>query len=496
MSERLDDIIYSQLNNLPAEPYVCWQKTWWLRSAFSDIVEECILCLKRSGFKSGQRLALLLPNSPIALALTVAAWKLGGAVVPVDYRMGYVALIKQLCHADIFGAVTFRGCSELVPLISEEGIPCIIEPLDALGADIPGRPTAIEDEETAIIFYTSGITGEPKAVPLTHKNIISCITSCLEQINDLNEDDVFLNALPNYNAFGLICGAVIGLMTGTRQAILPSFIPSGATLEAMRNACVSVMPAVPTMITILLGAVARGGAKLKDLRYIISGGDRLPEHVAARAKKSLGVPVLEGYGLTEASSVVSIAPGADRIKPGTVGKLISCVEADVRGEDGVTLPAGSAGHLWIRGASVAKNYYRNPTLTAKRFVDGWFDTCDIAKFDEDGYLSLVARTTEVIFVGGFKVYPVEVERVLREHPAVKEAAVVGVPRSISGELVKAYIVPQNGCKVTTKELIESCKRKLSYYKVPRIVEFVDKLPHSATGEILKRRLGGERYVRP
>ena len=181
----------------------------------------------------------------------------------------------------------------------------------------------------------------------------------------------------------------------------------------------------------------------------------------------------------------SIAPNR---KAGSVGTLLSCVEAEIRNDEGKVLPAGSEGHLWIRGDNVAKCYYRNPELTAKRFVDGWFDTCDIARFDKDGYLYLVGRRTEVIFVGGFKVYAQEVEKVLLEHPAVAEAAVIGVPRSISGEIVKAFVVLKKDEKVTSKDLTEHCKKKLSYYKVPRIIDFLTEMPRSSIGEILKRKL--------
>ena len=152
------------------------------------------------------------------------------------------------------------------------------------------------------------------------------------------------------------------------------------------------------------------------------------------------------------------------------------------------LPQGREGHLWIRGSSVAKCYYRNPELTAERFENGWFNTCDIAKFDDEGYLYLVGRACDVIFVGGFKVYAREVEKTLEEHPLVLEAAVIGVPRSISGEIVKAFVVLKKGERVSAKELIEYCKKKLSYYKVPRIIEFVTEMPRSAIGEIVKRKL--------
>lgn len=488
MSPRLDSIITSNLKSLQTEPFIWWQKTWWSGGAFLELVEECEQCLLSSGFKSGQRLAFLLPNSPILLASTVAVWRLGGTAVPIDFRSGYVSLIKQLKHADVFASITFRGCANLVPLISEEGIPCVVTALDAPVENIAGRPSAEESTDTAVIFYTSGTTEEPKAVPLTHKNLYNSIVACVDHIGKLEDDDVFLNALPNFNAFGFICGALIPMVKGISQVVLQSFMPPEAAMDAMRNASVTIIPAVPTIISLLLGTAARGIAPPRSLRYMLSGGDRLPLDFDKRVQENLGIPVIEGYGLTEASAVVSIAPGIERRKPGTVGTLLSCVKAEIRNDEGDVLSPGMEGHLWIRGDNVAECYYRNPELTSMRFVNGWFDTCDIAKFDDEGYLSLVARKSEVIFVGGFKVYAQEVEKVLLEHPAIAEAAVIGVPRSISGEIVKAFVVLKKDEKVTSKDLIESCKKKLSYYKVPRIIEFLTTMPRSSIGEILKRKL--------
>lgn len=488
MALRLEDVIISNLGSLKTEPFIWWQKTWWSGGAFLELTEECENRFRLSGFKAGQRMAFLLPNSPILLASVIAIWKLGGTVVPIDPRSGYVSLVKQLKHADVFAAITYRGCSDLIPLISEEGIPCVLTSLDAPVENIAGRPSEEESTDIAVIFYTSGTTGEPKAVPLTHENLYACINACVDHIGTLTDDDVFLNALPNFNAFGFVCGSLIPLVKATSQVVLPTFMPPEAAMDAMRNASVTIVPAVPTIISLLLGTVARGITPPKSLRYILSGGDRLPLDFDKRSQESLGVPVIEGYGLTEASSVVSIAPGIENRKAGTVGTLLSCVKAEIRNDEGDVLPPGSEGHLWIRGESVAKCYYRNPELTAKRFVDGWFDTCDIAKFDDEGYLYLVGRRTEVIFVGGFKVYAQEVEKVLLEHPAVAEAAVIGVPRSISGEIVKAFVVLKKDEKVTSKDLIEYCKKKLSYYKVPRIIVPLTEMPRSSIGEILKRKL--------
>lgn len=488
MGRRLETSVTENLKHLISEPIIWWQKTWWSRHALLELIEACEASLRHSGFKARQSLALLLPNSPVFLALATAVWRLGGTIVPIDYRSGYVSLIKQLKHSDVFGAVTYRGKASIVPLISEEGIPCVICGLDEPPGRIAGRASTVISSDLAVIFYTSGTTGEPKAVPITHENMITNIEACKVHMDALADDDVFLNALPNYNSFGFVTAALLPLTAGIGQVLLPNFMPPDATMSAMKDAQVTIVPAVPTMVSLLFGAAARGFLPPKSLRYIISGGDSLPPDFYERSMNELGVPLLEGYGLTEATAVVAMTPGTSRTKPGSVGSLLANVDAEIRSDEGEILPLTSEGRLWLRGPSVATGYYHNEELTQERFVGGWFDTGDIARFDEEGRLYLVSRASDVIFVGGFKVYALEVERVLIEHPAVAEVAVVGIPRSISGEIVKAFVVLKKGEKTTPKELILFSRRKLSYYKVPRIIEFLNEMPRSGTGEILKRKL--------
>lgn len=488
MGKKLNTLITEKLEQMLSEPIIWWQKTWWSCHALLELVEACEMSLRNSSFSSGKKLALLLPNSPIFIALTIAVWRLGGTIVPIDYRSGYVSLIKQLKHADVFGAVTYRSKASLVPLISEEGIPCVICGLDSPPEMIAGRVTAEDTSDLSVIFYTSGTTGEPKAVPITDKNLSANIAACITHIHELSDDDVFLNALPNYNSFGFVTAALLPLVAGVRQVILTSFMPPDAAMSAMKDAQVTIVPAVPTMISLLFGAAARGFLPPKSLSRIISGGDSLPHGFYERSIQELGAVLLEGYGLTEATAVVAMTPEAGARKADSVGTLLESVEAEIRDDDGKVLPVTSEGHLWLRGPSIAKSYYRDDVLTAEKFVDGWFNTGDIARFDEDGCLFLMSRASDVIFVGGFKVYALEVERVLIEHPAVAEVAVIGIPRSISGEIVKAFVVLKKGEKTTPKELIQFSRKKLSYYEVPRIVEFLHEMPRSGTGEILKRKL--------
>ena len=487
MSPRLETIIRKHFHEEPGEPCLWWHGTWWSRGALEELVEDCEQNLRESGFREGYRLALALPNSPLFLAATLAVWRLGGAVVPLNPQAGPEGLRLALGYADAFGVLAAKDGSLAGPLAAQ-GIPVAEAPLSGAVPVFQGRECLPDGADTAVVFFTSGTTGTPKAVPLTHGNLHSDVKACLEQVDEIGQEEVFLNALPNFHALGFTVCALLPLLSNFSQVLLPSFMPPEATLDAMRQGKVTVAAAVPTMIALLLGVAARGQLVPASLRLLISGGDRLPPRLDERAARILGVPVLEGYGLTETSPVLAVNPNYRTRKPGTVGPLLPGVEAQIRDPQGNPVLPGQEGKLWVRGPNVAASYFRNEALSAGRFVDGWFDTQDLVRQDEEGYLSIVARVSDIIIVGGFNVYPQEVESVLAEHPSVREVAVVGVPRSLSGEIVKAFVVPRPGTEPSPRELIAFCRERLPHYKVPRSVAFLDVLPRSSIGEILKREL--------
>jgi long-chain acyl-CoA synthetase len=486
---RLETHLLKNLRDEPGEPCLWFHGTWWSRGALLELVCDCEKTLRDSGFSPGMRLALILRNGPLLPATALAVWRIGGAVVPVNPEVGEAALSTMLDHADLFGAILPEGNPSLAEALGRRGIPCVAAPLSGPLPPLEGRREGEPDpEETAVIFYTSGTTGGSKAVPLTHGNLRAVLTGCLERVEGLEPEEVFLNALPNFHALGLVVCCLLPLWANFAQAMLPSFLPVQNTVEAMRAARVSVIPTVPTMISFLLGAVARGYSPPVSLKMLISGGDRLPSRLEERARARLGVPILEGYGLTETSPVLSVAPGAKRCRTGTVGLPLPGLELQIRDDAGRILPPGREGVLWVRGPSVARSYWRNPELSAIRFREGWFDTQDVVRIDEEGYLTVVARKSDVIIVGGFTVYPREIEDVLLSCPQVREAAVVGIPRSVAGQAIKAYVVPLKGDPPNPRDLIAFCRARLPHYKVPRIVEFLPELPKSSIGEVLKREL--------
>lgn len=488
----LDELIYASLEKSLSEPCVWWSGVWWSRGALWELVEDCVTTLEQSGFRRGDKLALILPNCPLFLALTVAVWRLGGSIVPMSPASKPSRIIKSLTLTSAFGVVVHKDFPQITEALRLASVSVVeapfVGPLPAF--ECAERHDSVEDslDNPAVIFLTSGTTDEPKAVLLTHENLIYDLDACLEMVSVIDENDVFLNALPNFHALGFSVCALIPLIYGLPQAVVPSFMPVEKTLDAIRKAQVTVVPAVPLMVSLLVGAVAQGSALPTSLAVIITGGDRLQPRVAQRAKKVLGVTILEGYGLTETSPVLSVNPGGEQERSGTCGKILSCFKVEVRSARGQVLPPGEEGQLWVQGKAVASSYYKMPELTAERFVDGWFDTQDIVRIDEEGYLTVVSRVTDVIIVGGYPVYPGEVERVVLEHPCVADVAVLGVEHGLSGSLVKAFVVLKERQHLSARDLIRFCHAHLPYYKTPRSIEFLDVLPRSSVGEVLKRKL--------
>jgi long-chain acyl-CoA synthetase len=300
---------------------------------------------------------------------------------------------------------------------------------------------------------------------------------------------VFLNVMPNFHTVGYTIANILPLVIDARQAIVPAFMPPSRTIKAISDAGVNVMFVVPAVISYILSAMERGEAPrdlFKPFKIIITGGDRLSDYLHDAAERVAGKDVVEGYGLTETSPAIALNRDYESHRRGTVGNFMPRYEWKLTSPSGG--PAeGNEGVLWVRGPSVAKGYFRAPETTAARFVDGWFDTGDYVRI-EDGYLTILDRVTDLIIVGGFNVYPQEIELVLNAHPAVRSAIVVGMRNKISGEVPMAYVLKEPGENAGARELVNYCKERMAHYKVPRKIEFVDSFPVSPTGNILRRVL--------
>jgi long-chain acyl-CoA synthetase len=451
------------------------------------MTDVCEAALRASGFSEGERLVVLMPNSPAVTALSLAVWRIGGSFCPLNVKSGIPSLTATLALLEPFAVVLseeIRG--EIGAVLDEQGWVHVVCPLMGPLPEFRGRPAGAESRDIAVIFSTSGTTGAPKAVPVTHAAFLDNCRNAVKSLEDLKAGDVLLNVLPNFHAFGYMTGVLLPLILKGSSAIVPNFMPPSHTLAAIIEAPVNVIILVPTMLSFLLALIEKGAPAPKGATLVIVGGDRYNIQMDSRVQKFLGIGVQEGYGLTECAPVVAFNCSVARRRLGTVGEFLDGYEWRLQDEDGA--PAkDNEGVLWVRGPSVTSGYFRIAELDNKRFDGGWFNTGDYVRI-EDGYIKILDRVTDIIIVGGFNVYPQEVEAVLQTHPAVQTAVVVGVPNATSGEIPKAWIQKKPGAELAESDVIRFCKEQLAHYKVPRLVEFVDSLPLSGTGKVLRRVL--------
>jgi long-chain acyl-CoA synthetase len=361
---------------------------------------------------------------------------------------------------------------------------------DALVAgDWPGPQLAERSPaDPAVIIYTSGTTGTPKGAVLSHISLYMN-ADIPGRLFEFTADDTVLVALPLFHVFGLSSVMNTCVLLGGTMSLVPRFEPR-AVLELMQRDRVSVFMGVPTMFIGLLQAADSADYDLASLRVAVSGGAPIPAEVIDSFERRFGVPILEGYGLSESSSAATFNISATERKVYSAGKPIWGTSVQIWDDNGQPLSAGSGqvGEIVLRGANIMIGYHNQPEATAKAFAGGWFHTGDLGYLDEDGFLFIVDRIKDLIIRGGYNVYPREVEEVLYAHPAVAEAAVVGVPDPRLGEEVRAIVAVKPGQSVTEAELIAFVKERAAAYKYPRTIEFRDSLPKNATGKILKKEL--------
>ena len=489
LANKIDEYI----SKYPEKNCLWFRGEWWSAKKFKSLADDCVEVLKNAGFSEGQRLAVLIPNSPMSLALMYATWKLGGVFCPLNEKTGEISLLKTLNLLKPFAVALSEGVKkELEEALKNSSWHCVRFNFEKITGDenFSGviAPADELDKKLAVIFSTSGTTGDPKAVPLTHENIFSNVEACLKQLVELTPENSLLNVLPNFHAFGFTVCCVLPFVLGASQVLVENFMPPSNVIKALEAAKPDVLLLVPTMFNFATSMLERMNKKLDFIKILITGGDKYNIKMDDRITNSFGVPVIEGYGITECSPVLSVNPRPSERKLGTVGPALPGFELQLRSEDGEILKIPGEGVLWTRGPSVTPGYYHADELNHERFQDGWFNTGDYVQIDEDGYIKILDRVTDIIIVGGFNVYPQEVEAILAEHPAVNTAVVVGMLNDISGEVPKAFILKNQNAEVSERELINFCKERLSHYKVPRAIEFVDSLPLSATGKILRRVL--------
>ena len=471
------------------------------------------------GIQPGDKVALSCPNLPYFTIVYYGILKAGASVVPlnvllkgreVGYHLGDAEAKAYFCfqgtpelaigkegHA---GFEQTEGCTEFFMITADPAAESPIEGTETLGRAMAQQPptfetVATDEDDTAVILYTSGTTGQPKGAELRHRNMRDNALSGGPLFDaDPEQPDTYLCVLPLFHSFGQTVIQNGAFAYGGTVVMLPRF-EAGAALGLMAKEGVTFFAGVPTMYWGLLGALDDSGidvqALAKRLRVAVSGGSALPVEVHREFERRFGVTILEGYGLSETSPVASFSKHGEPVRPGSIGTPIPGVEMRLlagEGWDAVGDDADAIGEIAIKGHNIMKGYYNRPEATDEAIRDGWFRSGDLGRRDEDGWYYIVDRSKDMIIRGGYNVYPREIEEVLISHPAVSLAAVIGVPNDEHGEEIKAFVIRNAGVEVTEAELVAWSKEQMAAYKYPRVVEFVDALPMTATGKILKREL--------
>jgi long-chain acyl-CoA synthetase len=345
-----------------------------------------------------------------------------------------------------------------------------------------------------MIIYTSGTTGKPKGAMLTHQNFISNAEQCYAMVASLSRRDVFLCLLPMFHSFAWTVCVMLPISLGCKVVIMESLQPFGDVIKQIFKQRVSIFVAVPPIYAALLRVPFWWPMRwINPLRFCICGAAALPAPVHDKFEKKFGVPLMEGYGLTEASPVVALNPENKRLA-GSIGKPLPGIELRFVGESGEMMPPGEVGEICIRGGNVMKGYYRQEEATREAFVDPerqWLRSGDMGFIDSEGYVHIVDRKKDLIIVKGLNVYPKEVEDILLSHPSVREAAVVGIPDETGDELIRAFVILKEGLTADKQELLKLCRGKLAPYKCPKDLEIRKELPKNTLGKILKRTLRDE-----
>jgi long-chain acyl-CoA synthetase len=450
--------------------------------------------LKSKGVEPGDRVAIMLPNVPYFGVVYYGVLRAGAVVVPMNVLLkgrevgfylkdsGAKLLFAWHDFADAASAGAEDAGTELISVKPGE-----FEEL--VGAAEPDTGVAERTkDDTAVILYTSGTTGTPKGAELTHGNLLENVRVTATNLAGAQEGDVVFGALPLFHSFGQTCGLNTTIFAGATLTLLPRFDPQKA-MEILERDEVTIFQGVPTMYVGLVRLPEDQRGDTSSLRLCISGGSALPVEVLKGFEEVFGTKILEGYGLSETSPVASFNHPDRERKPGSIGTPIEGVEMKLLDDEGNDAGQGEVGEIAIRGHNVMKGYWNRDDATREVMTDdGWFRSGDMAKMDEDGYFFIVDRKKDMIIRGGYNVYPREIEEVLYEHPAVSEAAVIGIPDEQHGEEVGAAVVLKEGEDVDAETLRDFVKEQVAAYKYPRKIWFPDELPKGPTGKILKREI--------
>jgi long-chain acyl-CoA synthetase len=434
---------------------------------------------------AGDTVGILLLNSPKYVTTLLGVWKAGKTPVPLNYLLPPQELAFIIKDSGMSALITSQFFAQAVaalkPLFGDKGVILMADDPDF--APPATKSVSPSYRDPALYLYTSGTTGKPKGVVLTHRNLGHNVESC-QIAGSFDHRDSFLCLLPFFHTYAITGTILLPLFSGSKMVLVDRFQPL-KVMKLIEDHAVSVFLAIPSMYRVL--AHSEGDFNLKSVRFPISGGEPLPVAVAEAFEKRFGVPIFEGYGQTEASPVISLnVPG--RRKPGTVGPPLPGVEIAIWDDNKNPVGPDVVGEIMVRGPNVMQGYFNLPEETSKTISREWLHTGDLGKMDAEGFVTITGRKKDLIISAGENIYPREIEEVLAQHPKVKEVAVIGVKDEVRGEVPKAFVIAREGMTVDEKELRHFCREHLAGYKVPKHIDVVPDLPRTPTGKILKRML--------
>ena len=454
------------------------------------------------GVKKGDRVAVLLPNSPEFAAIYFGVVKIGAIAVPLDirYRMDELTSLFD----DFQPKVLVSESPTLEPIVPALGRFSYIEQVIDLGGKYKGKfisyqemmsassaqavKVELEPGDIAHIAYTSGPTLRPRGVVLSHQSLVQEAAISAKGFRQTDKDIVVLFALPMHHAFGLVVVLLTAVSKGSTVVMLPG-LSIDSLLEVIEREKATIFMAVPFVHTLIVNAAETEGIHhdLSSLRLWGTAGAAMPANIGQKIKQHFGLSAVDFWGMTESSAHVTCQSVDGAWKPGSVGKALPGWELKIVDDNGRELPLNQSGEIIVRGP-IMKGYYNNPRATAQAVKDGWLYTGDLGKIDEDGEVFLTGRSKDIIIVKGQNVYPSDIEAVLYTHPKVAGAVVVGIPDEIRGETIKAFISLKEGEAAAEQEIKHFCREHMADYKVPRQITFVDSLPRTAAGKIDKQSL--------
>jgi long-chain acyl-CoA synthetase len=494
---RLCDLLETNINQFGEYPFLNYKENHYTNIETKMYADQFAGGLRESDVLEGDRVIVCMPNCPEVIFAYQGITRAGAIIVPVMFtlhpkELHYIALnsgakaviTSSLVLGNVERALEGLDTKPIVVVVDQPSNDRSLNFYDVKAENSFGTTRTVKEDGTAVILYTSGTTGNPKGVLLTHKNLTSNAENSAKH-NEL-ERGTTLGVLPLAHVYGLTISNIC-LLKGSSMVIFSSF-DTEEIFKAIEHYEVKTFSAVPAMIHALVSFPFADRYNTSSLESVSSGSAPLPVALLHAFEKKFGAKVYEGYGLSEAAPIVTAHKDGIEIKPGSVGIPIPGVEVKIVNDNGVEVACGEVGELCVRGENVTPGYYQNVEESRRVLINSWLHTGDMARMDDDGYVYIVDRKKDLIIRGGFNVYPRDVEEILNAHETVSEVAVVGIPDEKMGEEIVACVVLKPGAIVSEEELIGYCQEYLAKNKTPRRIVFLETLPRNGVGKILKTHL--------